>query len=76
MRIRNVSIHIIFYENQFNVLGRIFLNSRKKRVFLWDLEELTFLISKILCYHKELWQWIYVQVHKILPFYSRPKNKN
>jgi hypothetical protein len=32
------------------VLGRIFLNSRKERrkdgVFLWDVEELTFLINK------------------------------
>ena len=32
-----------------NVLGRIFLNSGKERhkdgVFLWDVEELTFLIS-------------------------------
>ena len=32
-----------------NVLGRIFLNSRKERrkdgVFLWDVEELTFLIK-------------------------------
>ena len=26
-----------------NVLGRIFLNSHKDGVFLWDVEELTFL---------------------------------
>ena len=33
LRIHNVSIHINFYQNRFimNVLGRIFLNSRKER---------------------------------------------
>ena len=43
-----------------NVFGRIFLNSRKDRrkdvkteFFLWDVEELTFLISKIHMSH--LW---------------------
>ena len=33
LRIHNVSIHITFYQNRLkmNVLGRIFLNSRKER---------------------------------------------
>ena len=42
-----------------NVLGRIFLNSRKDGVFLFDVEELMFLIIKSLlaCYDIRINVW-------------------
>ena len=52
LRINNVSIHINFYQSWFkiNVLERLFFNSRtdvNTEYFLWDVEELTFLITKL-----------------------------
>ena len=52
-RIHNVSIHINVYQNRFinECVRKNFLNSRKDRCkdgfFLWDVEELTFLIMLI-----------------------------